>query len=171
MAEKKRSSYTPEFRKKATDLALTSGHPTSYVAQLLKIKESTLGNWVAKAKKVDTRAKKSALKSVEKPAIQKEKQPVKTEPSQLSCNSTESEKRGSGQQKNGTTTIQTVMGLSEGNDNSPSSKTNELFPGISENLPLELQKLRSENQKLKRERNIFREAIILLASQDCNICS
>ncbi|AMO54597.1 hypothetical protein GZ77_24695 [Endozoicomonas montiporae] len=50
MAERKRGSYTPEFRQKAADLAMASGVRLGDIAKTLDLVPSTLSNWVARRK-------------------------------------------------------------------------------------------------------------------------
>ena len=50
MAEQKRGSYTPEFRQKAADLAMTSDVKVADIAKTLNVVPSTLSNWVARRK-------------------------------------------------------------------------------------------------------------------------
>ena len=165
MAEKKRASYTPEFRKKATDLALTSEHPTSYVAQLLKIKESTLGNWVAREKNKGKSGKQSAPNKAQKPVNNKMFFTDKASP--LASNASLPLNEAPDLLDSSANHIPKVTTSPESNNKQNLAlKTDELFQDISEDLPQELQRLRQENQRLKRECNIFREAIILLASQN-----
>ena len=49
MARQKRV-FTPEYRAEAVQLVVSSGKPVAEVARDLGIGESTLGNWVAKAR-------------------------------------------------------------------------------------------------------------------------
>ncbi|HEU0101063.1 MAG TPA: transposase, partial [Mycobacteriales bacterium] len=42
--------FTPEYRAEAVQLVLTADKPIAEIARDLGIGESTLGNWVAKAK-------------------------------------------------------------------------------------------------------------------------
>lgn len=42
--------FTPEYRAEAVQLVLAAGKPIAEIARDLGIGESTLGNWVAKAK-------------------------------------------------------------------------------------------------------------------------
>ena len=51
MAEKKRGSYTPDFRIKAADLAIASEVRIGDIAKTLNVLPNTLSNWVAKRKK------------------------------------------------------------------------------------------------------------------------
>ena len=51
MAERKRGSYSPEFRQKAADLAIASEVRLGDIAKTLNVVPSTLSNWVARRKK------------------------------------------------------------------------------------------------------------------------
>lgn len=51
----KRKQYDESFRQQAVHLALTSGQTTMKVAEELGIEESTLYNWISKAKRRDTK--------------------------------------------------------------------------------------------------------------------
>ena len=44
--------YTPEYRAEAVQLVLAADKPIAEIARDLGIGESTLGNWVAKAKEI-----------------------------------------------------------------------------------------------------------------------
>ena len=50
MAERKRGSYTPEFRQKAADLAMASDVRLGDIAKTLNVVPSTLSNWIARRK-------------------------------------------------------------------------------------------------------------------------
>ena len=51
MAERKRGSYSPEFRQKAADLAIASDVHLGDIAKTLNVVPSTLSNWVARRRK------------------------------------------------------------------------------------------------------------------------
>ena len=45
-----RRKFTPEYKKEAVQLVVSSGRPIAEIARNLGIVEGTLGNWVAKAR-------------------------------------------------------------------------------------------------------------------------
>ena len=66
MAEKKRGSYTPDFRIKAADLAIASEVRIGDIAKTLNVLPNTLSNWVAKRKKQLKSSSLSAVASLDK---------------------------------------------------------------------------------------------------------
>ena len=51
MAERRRGSYSPEFRQKAADLAMASDAQLGDIAKTLNVIPSTLSNWIARRKR------------------------------------------------------------------------------------------------------------------------
>lgn len=59
-----RRKFTPEYKAEAVQFVITSGQPVAEVARNLGIVETTLGNWVAKAReKGDVKEKPGRLQS------------------------------------------------------------------------------------------------------------
>ncbi|WP_194842621.1 transposase [Endozoicomonas sp. OPT23] len=158
--ESKRQTYTLEFRQKAVELALTAEQPTSQVARILKVKESTLANWVA--------AKKRALKNQglldlddlkKKEFIDQDKHSRPKANNQV--NKQDTAVPASATHHN--SDQEPLVSQSSNHQPSTQIENESILKSTMTKLPQELQILRNENQRLKRERDIFREAVVLMA--------
>ena len=152
MKEKKRNSYTVGFRKRATELAMTSDHPTSHVARILKLKESTLANWVAREKQKQKSQEETTAphtKSESTPSTRTAQKKMTSHELPLAQDTSEAQGKSSkrAQQKRSVNT----------------QRDSEL-PLYSSQISQELEKLRKDNQRLRREKEVLREALFLMGS-------
>ena len=113
MAEKRRGSYTPEFRQKAADLALASDVRMGDIAKTLNLVPSTLSNWVARRKR-----------QLNEPSLENQQVPLNEQLEELT----------------------------------PKGKNQQISPQV------EIENLKREVQRLKRERKVVKEAILLLTT-------
>jgi transposase len=65
-----RRKFTPEYKAEAVQYVISSGQPIAEVARNLGIVETTLGNWVAKARENDE-AKEPELTASERAELQR----------------------------------------------------------------------------------------------------
>ena len=179
MAGKRHPNYPPEFRNKAVELVLSSGHSIPEVAHRLEINEGTLSTWVTNERKkikgadVEQMNPHNAIpqghqETAEKYTQQTSMKDRRMAAEQNSCNwefvtdeQCDPPSTPIGNKANVVSKPQ--IRKQDSNLEEPEILQNQESPAdfvVSEMF----ETLRQENRKLKQQRNTLRDAIILLAT-------
>ena len=148
MAEKRRRkpNYSPEFMDKAVDIALASVLPDKEVARLLGVNASTLATW--KGKRVRMMIGPQQPQEAMSFEIEEEQE------ADISDN-----------EPFDTSLPEGTDGSSPSQSDAPSQREDAklILNDVAKLIPEEINQLRRENLRLKNEKDVLQEALIILA--------
>ena len=146
MAEKRhrQPNYSPEFMEKAVDLTLASLLPDKHVASLLGVNSSTLATWKSK------RLKMNGSQSQENLYLEVDEDEEDDYRDAIKCN-------------NDHFTEENEVGSEPQEETDAHESAHQILNDIFALKPEDIEHLQKENRKLKNERDILQEALIIIA--------
>ncbi|MCW7553875.1 transposase [Endozoicomonas gorgoniicola] len=154
MAEKRRrkSNYSPEFMDKAVDIALASILPDKEVARLLGVNASTLATWKGKRARM-----------IIGPQQPQEAMSFEIEEEQDAADVSDNESFDASPYEASDEPIPPQPDASSQDAPSQHEDVKLILNDVAKLIPEEINQLRRENLRLKNEKDVLQEALIILA--------